>query len=45
MENPKTTTKTACVNVKKSKLTVKSGVRAGDVYMQYPRGSNNRLND
>jgi hypothetical protein len=25
------------------RLRIRTGLRAGDIYMQYPRGSNNRL--
>jgi len=27
----------------KAGLRIKSGLRSGDVYLQYPKGSNNRL--
>jgi Trm5-related predicted tRNA methylase len=32
-------------NTKSKTLTVRTGIRAGDVYMQNPRGSNNRLRE
>jgi hypothetical protein len=33
------------LNAQPMNLKVRTALRAGDVYMQYPRGSNNRLPD